>query len=96
MANMEKPKESKLEEEFFPVGKPKPITEEDIWGTEAAKKKNAEKAEVQERLHQLDKELKDIFAGKEESEVSSASEIEEARARLEKESGDSDRPTKAA
>ncbi len=78
-------KESKPEEEFFPVEKPKSLTEEDIWGLESGKKKEAEKAEVKKRLDQLENEIKDVFAGKNESEVSSASEIEEARKRLEKE-----------
>lgn len=100
MANIEKPKEedffattekeiankeTKPAEEFFPVEKPKPLTEEDIWGLEAGKKKEAEKAEVKKRLDQLEKEIGDAFAGKEESEVASANEIEEARRRLEKE-----------
>ncbi len=78
----EKPKQ---EVEFFPVEKSKPLTEEDIFGMEASKKKEADKQEVQKRLDQLDKELKDIFSGKDESEVASANEIEEARKRLEKE-----------
>ncbi len=101
MANIEKPKEedffaealkeeaarkeSKPVEEFFPVEKSKPITEEDIWGLEAGKKKEAKKEETRQRLEAVKKEMEDIFAGKEESEVASANEIEEARKRLEKE-----------